>query len=104
MLLDVPRLEVSLKVSDISHRFLPMLPQPFVLPRDAIYYVSFHQSSLPLPLLTWIIGYHPRRMIVLALVTVLTSLGSLFSTSNDYTQLQLATTYENLLAIVSFVT
>jgi hypothetical protein len=77
MLLDVPRLEVSLKVSDISHRFLPMLPQPFVLPHDAIYYVSFHQSPLPLPPLTWIIGYH--RMIVL------TSLGSLFSTSNDYT-------------------
>lgn len=54
MLLDVPRLEVSLKVSDASRRLPSMLPWPFALPRDATHYVSFHQSPLPLPFLTWI--------------------------------------------------
>ena len=52
MLLDVPRLEVSLKVPDASRRLPSILLRPFALSRDAIYYISFHQSSLPLPLLT----------------------------------------------------
>ena len=52
MLLDAPRLEVSLKVPDPSRRLPLMLLRPFALSRDAIYYVSFHQSSLPLTLST----------------------------------------------------
>lgn len=130
MRLDAPHLGVPFKVSDISH-LLPA-SSTFRCPRDAICHVSSHQSPLSPLLLTWIIfsrykvmpwlyesrslftqyplmffeisffffsrgsGYH-------LLTVVRTSLGLLFSTSNDYRQLQPATTYVNLLSIASFV-
>ena len=52
MLFDAPRLKVSLKVPDTSRRLPSMLPRPFALSRDVVYYLSFHQSSLFLLLLT----------------------------------------------------
>jgi hypothetical protein len=48
MLLDAPRLEVSLTQS--LKRLTAMLHRPFSLLRNTIYYVSFRQSPLPLPL------------------------------------------------------